>query len=129
MTVAPRPDFLAIVVPLVLFLATLVRSTFGFGEALVSVPVLALTISVKIAVPLAVLASITTAVIIVAQDWKHVHVFSAGSLIISSLLGIPIGLWLLKAAPNAVVKALLALTILAFSIIFIAQRRDRRTKR
>lgn len=116
MTVAPRPDFLAIVVPLVLFLATLVRSTFGFGEALISVPVLALMIPVKIAVPLVVLASITIAAIVVAQDWKHVHVFSAGALIISSLLGIPVGLWLLKMAPDPVVKTLLAVVILAFSI-------------
>lgn len=116
MTVSPRPDSLAIVVALVLFAATLMRSTFGFGEALISVPVLALMIPVKIAVPLAVLASITTAAIVVAQDWKHVHVFSAGQLIISSLLGIPVGLWLLRAAPDAVVKALLALMILVFSI-------------
>lgn len=116
MTVSPRPDSLAIVVPLVLFAATLVRSTFGFGEALVSVPVLALMVPVKIAVPLAVLASITIAAMVVAQDWKHVHVFSAGKLIISSLLGIPVGLWLLQVTPEAAVKALLALMILAFSI-------------
>jgi uncharacterized protein len=37
----------------VIFLATLIRSAFGFGEALVAVPLLALVISVQVAAPLA----------------------------------------------------------------------------
>ena len=116
MMVAPHAKYIAAVVPIVLFVATFVRSTLGFGEALVSVPILALLVPLKIATPLAVLASITVAVIVVAQDWKHVHVRSAGWLVISSVLGIPLGLWLLKDAPDAVVKALLAVLILVFSI-------------
>ena len=45
----------------VIFLATLIRSAFGFGEALVAVPLLALLIPVEQAVPLATLVSITVA--------------------------------------------------------------------
>ena len=113
---APHATYGAAVVPIVLFVATFIRSTFGFGEALVSVPILALLVLVRIVTPLAVLASITVAVIVVAEDLKHVHVRSAGWLVISSLLGIPLGLWLLKEAPDAVVKALLAVVILLFSV-------------
>ena len=40
---------------LVVFLATLIRSAFGFGEALVAVPLLALRVPVAVAAPLAVL--------------------------------------------------------------------------
>ena len=105
---APHATYGAAVVPIVLFVATFIRSTFGFGEALVSVPILALLVLVRIVTPLAVLASITVAVIVVAEDLKHVHVRSAGWLVISSLLGIPLGLWLLKVS--------LAVVILAFSI-------------
>src|SRR4051812_47061986 len=46
-----------------IFLATLIRSAFGFGEALVAVPLLALVIPVEEAVPLATLVSITVAAI------------------------------------------------------------------
>jgi uncharacterized membrane protein YfcA len=49
-------------------LATLFRSAFGFGEALVAVPLLALLIPVEEAVPLATLVSITVAAVVVAQD-------------------------------------------------------------
>jgi uncharacterized membrane protein YfcA len=99
----------------VVFLATLIRSAFGFGEALVAVPLLALLIPVEVAAPLAVLLSITVAAVILVQDWGEVHVGSAWRLVLSTLPGIPLGLLLLKAAPEHVVKAVLALVILTFS--------------
>lgn len=99
---------------LVLFSATLVRSAFGFGEALIAVPLLALTIPVKEAAPLAVLVSITIALIILLQDWRLVHARSAGWLVFFTFLGIPFGLILLRAG-ESVVKAILGTTIIAFS--------------
>jgi uncharacterized membrane protein YfcA len=45
----------------VFFVATLVRSAFGFGEALIAVPLLAFVLPVGIAAPVAVLVSITVA--------------------------------------------------------------------
>ena len=52
----------------VLFLATLIRSAFGFGEALVAVPLLALLIPVEVAAPVAALVSITVAAVVVVQE-------------------------------------------------------------
>jgi hypothetical protein len=60
------PTILAVL--LVIFIATLIRSAFGFGEALIAVPLLALRLPLTIAAPVAVLVSITIAAIIVAQD-------------------------------------------------------------
>jgi len=56
-------NLVSIPVLAVLFLATFVRSTLGFGEALVAVPLLALFIPIKVAAPVAVLISITVAAI------------------------------------------------------------------
>ena len=66
----------------VIFVATLFRSAFGFGEALIAVPLLALLIPVEVAVPLATLVSITVAGVIIAHDWHKIHVHSAGWLVI-----------------------------------------------
>lgn len=41
-------------VVLVVFLATLIRSALGFGEALVAVPLLTLLLPLRVAAPLAV---------------------------------------------------------------------------
>jgi uncharacterized membrane protein YfcA len=99
----------------VIFLATLIRSAFGFGEALVAVPLLALLIPVAVATPLAVLFSVTVAGVILLQDWHKVHLASAWRLILATLPGIPLGLWLLTAMPEPIVKAALAVVIIAFS--------------
>jgi uncharacterized membrane protein YfcA len=107
----------------VVFLATLIRSAFGFGEALVAVPLLALFMPVEQAVPLATLVSITVAGIVVAQDWHQIHLRSAGCLVLSALCGIPLGLALLTAVPEAVVKAALAVVILGFSSYCLLSRR------
>jgi uncharacterized membrane protein YfcA len=106
----------------VVFVATLIRSAFGFGEALVAVPLLALLIPVGVAAPLAVLLSVTVAAAILVQDWHKVHVGSAWRLVVATLFGIPLGLLLLTAVPERPVKALLAVVIIAFSAYCLAGR-------
>lgn len=98
-----------------MFVATLIRSAFGFGEALIAVPLLAFFIPLETAAPLAVLVSITVAAIVVAQDWKHIHWRSTGWLVLSTLLGIPLGLALLTSTHQQAVKASLAVIIILFA--------------
>ena len=105
---------------LVVFLATLVRSTFGFGEALIAVPLLALSIPIAVATPLAVLLSITTAAIVVVQDWRKIHIRSTVWLLAPTFLGIPLGIVLLTSAHQNFVKAALVIVIMAFSGYFLA---------
>lgn len=107
----------------VVFLATLVRSTFGFGEALVAVPLLAFVIPVEVAVPLATLLSITVATLILLQDWRKVHLGSATWLVVPTLLGIPLGLLLLTRVPEVIVKLILAVVIISFSAYCLLSRR------
>ena len=107
----------------VLFIATFIRSALGFGEALIAVPLLALTMPVQIAAPLAVLVSITVALTVVIQDWRNVHVRSAGWLVLSTLFGIPLGLLLLKTVSESVVKSLLGGFIILFALYSLAGRK------
>jgi uncharacterized membrane protein YfcA len=99
----------------VIGLATVIRSAFGFGEALVAVPLLALVIPVEVAAPLAVLVSVTVAGLVLLQDWREVHPGSAGRLVLSTLFGIPLGLLMLTTVAEPVVKAALAAVIITFS--------------
>ncbi|MGD0136189.1 MAG: sulfite exporter TauE/SafE family protein [Bryobacteraceae bacterium] len=107
----------------VLFFATFIRSALGFGEALIAVPLLALSMPVQVAAPLAVLVSITVAVVVVIQDWRQVHFRSAGWLVLSTLFGIPLGLLLLKTVPESVVKSILGAFIIAFAIYSLTGRK------
>lgn len=104
-----------ILVTSVLFVATLIRSSFGFGEALVAVPLLALLLPIRVAAPIAVMVSVTVAALVIVQDWRSVHAGSAARLALPTMLGIPLGLMLLKAGAEPVVKGALAALIIVFS--------------
>ncbi len=93
---------------LVVFLATLIRSAFGFGEALFAVPLLALRLPLGIAAPLAVLISIMIAGVIVAQDWRKIHLRSTRWLVTATVFGIPLGLALLTSSHQRAVKCRLS---------------------
>lgn len=114
---------------LIIFSAALIRSAIGFGEALVAVPLLAAVIPVQQAAPLAVLVSITIAGIVVAQDWRKIHLRSTVWLLLPTLPGIPLGLLLLTHGPQRLVKATLALLILAFSAYCLVGRAPMRLQR
>ncbi len=108
---------------LVVFFATLVRSTFGFGEALIAVPLLALSLPIEIATPVVVLLSITIAAVVVVQDWRKIHIRSTGWLLAPTFLGIPCGVALLASAHPHAVKAVLAVGLVLFSGYFLLGRK------
>jgi uncharacterized protein len=109
-------------VVIVIFIATLIRSTFGFGEALVAVPLLALRLPVAIAAPLAVLTSVLVAGVIVIHDWRKIELRSAAWLVAASMLGIPIGLYVLARVNDHVVKMSLGILIILFSLYSLVAR-------
>ena len=109
-------DSTTLYVLLVVFAATLIRSAFGFGEALFAVPLLALRLPLGIAAPLAVLISILIAAVVVVHDREKIHWRSAGWLVSATLLGIPAGLALLTSSHQRSAKATLAVVIMAFAI-------------
>jgi uncharacterized protein len=113
---------ISIYVMIVVFVATLIRSTFGFGEALIAVPLLSLRIPLRTAAPLAVLVSIAVAAVIVGQDWRKIHMRSAGGLVASTLVGIPVGLVLLTSFHQNTLKAALAVLIIVFAVYSLTGR-------
>jgi uncharacterized membrane protein YfcA len=113
---------------LVIFIATIFRSAFGFGESLVAVPLLAWWLPLNVAVPLSVLVSVTIAGVVVAQDWKKIHFRSAGGLILYTLIGIPLGLLLLTSVDERVVKIVLGVVIIIFSIYLLVGKQLKELK-
>ena len=114
---------------MVVFIATLIRSAFGFGEALIAVPLLALRIPISTAAPLAVLISVVVAGVIVAQDWRKIELNSAAWLVVSSLFGIPLGLLLLTRVNDHLAKMILGLIITGFALYSLTAKRNLHLKK
>ncbi|SHG48228.1 hypothetical protein SAMN05444483_11358 [Salegentibacter echinorum] len=117
-------DLVTFYILIIIFLATLVRSTFGFGESLVAVPLLILFIPIEIAVPLSVLLSITIAAIVVVQDNKQIHFNSAKWLILFAAIGIPVGLLLLVYGNENLIKSGLGILIILYAIYSLLSKNN-----
>lgn len=100
----------------VVFLAGLVRGAFGFGDALLGMPLLALFVPLTFATPLMALVGPTLAVLILVKEWRAMDVRGAGVLIASTLAGIPLGLLVLKYADGRIVNLILAAVIILFAL-------------
>jgi len=100
----------------VIFFSSLCRSTFGFGDAMIAMPILAILTGIKTATPLVALIGTTIAISILIRHWPQVNFRSAWRLILSSLVGIPVGLLFLKNVNEDMVKFILAFFILFFSV-------------
>src|SRR5699024_11947186 len=82
------------------FIGALVRATFGFGEAVVSMPLLALLpIDLHTSISLIGLAGLTVALFTVISGWHHIDRPILIRLVIGALIGIPVGLWLVIDLP------------------------------
>lgn len=106
------------------FIASLFRSTFGFGESLIAVPLFLLFLPAEVAVPLSVLISIVIALIVVLQDHHKIHWHSAKWLIIYAALGVPLGLLILVYGNENLVKIGLGLLIMVYSFYSLYGRVD-----
>jgi len=109
-------DSQTVSVVLVMFFAALTRSTFGFGEALVAMPLLALVLDeVKIATALVAINSVANSLLILATGPESTDWRGAWRLMLASLVGTPVGVYVLIHVPESLVKLLLAAVLIGFS--------------
>ncbi|TDG37846.1 sulfite exporter TauE/SafE family protein [Pedobacter changchengzhani] len=107
------------------FIASLIRSTLGFGESLVAVPLFLLFLPIEIAVPLSVMMSIIIALVIVIQDHKEIHFESAKWLIIYAIPGIPIGILILTYGNEIIIKMGLGALIILYSLYSLLSKNSK----
>ncbi len=100
---------LSALVLLIIFISTLIRSTFGFGNALIAMPLLVLILGTKTAAPLIALVGILISLVMLLREWQEVDFKAAFYLILSTLPGIPLGLFFLKSTPEDIVKMILGI--------------------
>ena len=105
-----------ILVLLTILCSTFIRSTFGFGDALIAMPLLAVFVGIGTATPLVAMLAISIAFIILLGNWRSVRIKSAWRLIVSTLAGIPVGLLFLKGAYENLLKIILAFIIIGFAV-------------
>lgn len=103
----------------VMLIATMVKAVFGFGEALVAVPLLTLFIGVKTATPLVALMTTTTTAALVWQNRRNIEIGSVWRLILAAVIGVPFGVYFLRVVPEEVVTIGLGIILILFGGYFL----------
>lgn len=98
-----------IMVLLIVALGAFTRTVFGFGEALVTMPLLALiAIDLKAATALIGALGLIVAIPAVIRHRQQIDIAVVRRLVIGSLLGVPVGIALMTYVPTTIVLRTLA---------------------
>lgn len=99
----------------------MIQSFVGFAGSLVAIPLFAMFMSPKEAVPTYNLVMIIVDVILVFEAREHIDWKRVSKLLIGGLIGIPIGAFGLKYLPGDTIAMVICGITLIFGILFIAK--------
>ncbi len=106
-------------------LGMLVQSTVGFAGSLVAVPLFALTMDPRAAVPAYCLLMLAVNVFLVCESRRHVRWRSVRGLLLGGLPGVPVGALALKHLPVAAIGVVISTVTLLFGVLFLSRVRVR----
>lgn len=89
----------------VLFVAAVVRSTVGFGDALVAMPLLVALLGARTASPVVALVAGAAGLAVLWSAWRAVDWKGAGRLLLAGVPGVAAGVFGLKQLPEAWIAA------------------------
>ena len=115
---------LIILISAILFIAGFVRATFGFADALIAMPLLALVIEVKLATPIVAVYSSVIAAYIFFKDNNEILFKELKWLIIATIAGIPLGVYFLTEAHETLIKVILGVVITGFAVFKLTDHFD-----
>ena len=98
----------------VIFCAVIVRAAFGFGDVLVSVPILTLFVGPRLVVPLMGLVGATNALMLLLAERQSVQWRPVRFLLLASVVGIPVGVGLLSWLAEDTINFGLGVVLIAF---------------
>jgi len=99
----------------IMLLAGFIQGFSGFGSVLLSLPLLALFLDVKTAIPLVALMGVILTVFLLIPLWKDLEWPRIWPLLIGALPGVPIGIFLLKSLNSRFLPTFLGLILVCYS--------------
>lgn len=105
---------------LIALIGGLVRGTTGFGAAMVMTPALSVLIGPKTAVPVTLLLETFAALPMLPAATRLAKWRVIAPISFAALLTVPLGGWLLAYAQASLLKTLIALTVIVFSLSLLS---------
>ncbi|MBA7579523.1 hypothetical protein ES708_21394 [subsurface metagenome] len=113
------------IIALIFFFTSLVYSTFGFGFAMISIPLLSLVLSPKTAIPLSLLMGLGIGFYLIITSCRDIKPKQILYLLIGSAIGVPFGVFILKNISSEILEiAINAVIITSAIILFLEQSKN-----
>lgn len=104
----------------ILFSGAFLQGLTGFGYSLFSLPLLALLMPVGSAVPMLCLTSIFLNLSVFLKARKSVDLKRILPLLVSGVIALPAGIWLLKTADESALKIIIGVIVTLSSVIYLS---------
>lgn len=111
-----------LLVSLVIFLAVFTQSLTGFGSALVAMALLPALIGIRTATPLVALVGLTIEVALLLRYHAAFRLKSVWRLIVASLVGIPLGLLVLRRGDEHLALAILGCVLVGYALYALFEK-------
>ncbi len=98
-----------------------VKGVSGFGSALFAVPLLMLILDAKFVIPVFLIFDFISGVLLVAANWRAIHRKLLLLLLSGLLVGTAIGTWVLLSFGHELLKRILGVLIIGWSVITIVR--------
>ena len=100
---------------LTVFGASFIRAVVGFGDGLFAVPLLAAQLGFRMATPLAALVGLVMSLGGLIQGWRSVNLSAIRGLIFGGVIGIPLGVILIRVIPEDLAKLVLGTLLIVYA--------------
>ena len=106
-----------LVVAAMVFAGTLVYCTAGFGIGVTSIPLLLFVVDPQTAVVLINTVSLFMFSLVIWQTRQHIPVRQVLTIAAAGLVGVPVGILILRDADTAILRIAIALLIIALTLL------------
>ncbi|MBW1613835.1 MAG: sulfite exporter TauE/SafE family protein [Deltaproteobacteria bacterium] len=105
-----------ILICLIVFFAGFTQGLSGFGSILLSLPLLAIFLDIKIVIPLVAIYGVSITIILLVQLQKYLDWQKIFPLFLGALPGIPIGVYFLKKLDKGMIQWILGIMLISYSL-------------
>jgi uncharacterized membrane protein YfcA len=105
-----------LIIFITVFFAIFTQSVSGFGLALVSMPVIAGLVGVRVATPLVVLVAFLAELFLILRYRRSINIGAVWRLTLASAIGIPLGVMALGVLDETVVLSILGILIILYAL-------------
>lgn len=107
----------------IVLLAAFVRATWGFGDAMVAIPLLSLLVSMRVASPMLALVNVALALLLLRERPSLIEKPVIARLLLGALVGIPLGLYVLTDLPETWARRGLGALLIVMALVLVVRAR------